>query len=122
VGGSRIEVGSDVAGSLRLPAAFCGVYALKGSVGRFPAADNESTMPGLLSLPTVAGPIAPSLDDLSVFYQRVIEMCPWTYDPSVSSFMQNEISRHLLKPIVFAYSLETLSKRKKIQVGHDQGK
>ncbi|GLB38990.1 putative amidase signature enzyme [Lyophyllum shimeji] len=34
-GGSRIGLGSDVAGSVRIPAHFSGVYSIKSSLGRF---------------------------------------------------------------------------------------
>ncbi|KAF9024945.1 amidase signature enzyme [Hymenopellis radicata] len=79
-GGSKIEIGSDVAGSVRIPAHTCGLWSLKGSVGRFPSLGNHSSMPGFEAVPILVGPLASSLDDLQEFYQRVIQMEPWTYD------------------------------------------
>lgn len=85
-GASKIEIGSDVAGSVRIPAHTCGLWSLKGSVGRFPSIGNNSAMPGLESIPTLTGPLAGSLDDLHEFYRRVVEMEPWMYDHTVSLF------------------------------------
>lgn len=79
-GGSKIEVGTDLAGSVRIPAHFCGVWSLKGSAGRFPIWGNQSPMMGLESLPILAAPMANSLDDLSEFWKRVLDMKPWQYD------------------------------------------
>ncbi|KAJ7599180.1 amidase signature domain-containing protein [Mycena floridula] len=79
-GGAKIEIGSDVAGSLRIPAHACGAWSLKGSAGRFPVLGNLSSMMGLEALPTIAGPIATNLTDLEEFYKRVMEMKPWEYD------------------------------------------
>ncbi|MEZ4230218.1 MAG: amidase family protein [Polyangiaceae bacterium] len=62
---SSFEVASDLAGSIRQPAAFCGVYGLKPSERRVP-------MTGFFNLPgprpvrilSCLGPLARSLDDL----------------------------------------------------------
>ncbi|KAK0192403.1 amidase signature domain-containing protein [Armillaria mellea] len=79
-GGSMVEVGSDVAGSVRIPAHTCGIWSMKGSVGRFPVLGNMSPMTGLEAVPILTGPLANSLDNLEEFYKRVIGMEPWTYD------------------------------------------
>lgn len=82
-GGSRIEVGSDVAGSLRIPAHCCGAWSLKGSIGRFPSWGNKSSMMGLEALPVISGAIAGSSDDLEEFWKGVMAMKPWEYDFTV---------------------------------------
>ncbi|EKM76928.1 hypothetical protein AGABI1DRAFT_62660 [Agaricus bisporus var. burnettii JB137-S8] len=79
-GGSKIEVGTDLAGSVRIPAHFCGVWSLKGSAGRFPTWGNRSPLMGLEALPSLVAPMANSLDDLTEFWKRVVEMKPWQYD------------------------------------------
>ncbi len=61
-----IEVGSDIGGSLRLPAHFCGIAALKPSWGRVPIAGHVPPAPGSLSVRdlNVAGPLARTVGDL----------------------------------------------------------
>jgi len=86
-GGSKIEIGSDVGGSVRIPAHFCGTWSLKGSAGRFPAWQNQSSVNGCESIPLIAGPLAGSLEDLEEFWKRVMEMQPWEYDFTVSIVM-----------------------------------
>lgn len=79
-GGSKVEIGSDVAGSVRFPAHFCGVWSLKGSAGRWPVLGNQSSMMGVEAVPTLTGPLAQRLEDLEEVYKRVIDMKPWEYD------------------------------------------
>ncbi|KAJ3906652.1 amidase signature domain-containing protein [Lentinula edodes] len=79
-GGSKVEIGSDVAGSVRFPAHFCGVWSLKGSVGRWPVTGNQSSMMGVEAVPTLTGPLTRSLEDLEQIYKGVIDMRPWEYD------------------------------------------
>ncbi|KAJ3502932.1 hypothetical protein NLJ89_g8664 [Agrocybe chaxingu] len=79
-GGSKIEIGTDIAGSVRIPAHFCGIWSLKGSSGRFPGWGTEPAMKGLLSVPIVASPMAGNLEDLREFWKRVISSEPWQYD------------------------------------------
>jgi Asp-tRNA(Asn)/Glu-tRNA(Gln) amidotransferase A subunit family amidase len=59
-----VALGSDAGGSVRIPAAFCGVYGLKPTYGRV-----ANTGMSLLawSLDHI-GPIGASLDDLALFY------------------------------------------------------
>ncbi|PPQ82477.1 hypothetical protein CVT26_012757 [Gymnopilus dilepis] len=79
-GGTKIEIGTDIAGSVRIPAHFCGIWSLKGSSGRFPAWGNQSSMPGLESIPQVISPMARNLADLLDFTKRLILARPWEYD------------------------------------------
>ena len=85
-GGSKIEVGTDVGGSVRIPAHFCGVWSLKGSAGRFPAWGSASSMMGMEAIPIVTSPMAGNLADLREFWKRVISARPWQYDHTVSCF------------------------------------
>ena len=80
--GGRIGIGSDVAGSVRVPAHFSGVYSIKCSTGRWPKLGISTSMPGQEGVPSVYSPMARTLNDLTYFTRSVISMQPWTYDPS----------------------------------------
>jgi amidase len=62
-----LEFGSDIGGSIRVPAAFCGVYGHKPSYGLVPARGHAP--PGLDGVPpplNVVGPLARSVADLAL--------------------------------------------------------
>jgi len=86
--GSVIEVGTDIGGSTRFPAAYCAVYSVKSSVGRFPSHKVVPCTPGQEGVPTVTSPIARTLDDLEEFWKRIVEMRPWIYDHTVCSIFR----------------------------------
>ncbi|PQK17842.1 hypothetical protein BB8028_0009g00450 [Beauveria bassiana] len=81
--GGRIGVGSDVAGSVRCPAHFSGIYSLKCSTGRWMKLGTRTSMPGQDGIPAVYSPMARTLNDLTYFTRSVIQMKPWEYDYSV---------------------------------------
>ena len=59
--------GSDMGGSIRIPAAWCGVVGLKPSFGRVPFAYLTSTFDTISHL----GPLARSVDDARLFLRHV---------------------------------------------------
>src|SRR4026209_1791765 len=67
---SALEVGTDLGGSIRVPAAFCGVYGLKTSYG---AVSMKGVAPagGIRSQRemVVAGPLARTAADLALLLQ-----------------------------------------------------
>ncbi|KII82627.1 hypothetical protein PLICRDRAFT_456030 [Plicaturopsis crispa FD-325 SS-3] len=78
--GSKIEIGTDIGGSLRAPAHWCGVYGMKASVGRFPGEGCVSCSPGLEGIQIITSPMAHDLADLEEFWKRMMQMQPWKYD------------------------------------------
>jgi amidase len=65
-GFAPLEIGSDIAGSIRIPAAYCGVYGHKPSHGIVPGRGHIPGPPGTKSEPDLAviGPLARSAEDL----------------------------------------------------------
>ena len=80
--GSMIEIATDIGGSNRYPPAFCGLYGMRSSSGRFPSLGCQTCAPGLEGVESAA-PIAKNIDDLREFWERVVGMKPWEYDHSV---------------------------------------
>lgn len=96
--GGRIGIGSDVAGSVRCPAHYSGVYSLKCSTGRWMKLGACTSMPGQDGVPAVYSPMARTLDDLTYFTQSIIWMKPWTYDYSVHPLpWRSEIEQEILQ-------------------------
>lgn len=82
--------GSDLGGSLRNPAAYCGVVGLRPTVGRVPAVPDVS---GFINTLGIAGPMARSVEDLA--FMLSIMAGPDPRDP---------VSRHD-DPSIFAQRL-----------------
>ncbi|KAF9530362.1 amidase [Crepidotus variabilis] len=64
--GSAIGIGSDIGGSLRIPAAYCGVYSLKPAGGRVSYIGACGPTPGFDGIVSVAGPMGRSVKDLEI--------------------------------------------------------
>jgi Asp-tRNA(Asn)/Glu-tRNA(Gln) amidotransferase A subunit family amidase len=63
------SLGSDLAGSVRIPAHFCGVFGLKPTAGRVPGGGQLPPSSGLHSLGSTLGPLARTVEDLRLFFR-----------------------------------------------------
>lgn len=69
-----LEIGSDMAGSIRIPAHFCGLFGLKTTEHRVSSYGHIPDLPGALrshGLMGTIGPLARSLDDLELAYRII---------------------------------------------------
>lgn len=85
--GSVLGIGTDVGGSIRIPAMCNGLYGLKPSNGRVPYVVGQQSLqlPGVskLALPASAGPISVSLRDCELLMQVVSGARSWERDPEI---------------------------------------
>ncbi|KAL3494344.1 amidase signature domain-containing protein [Aspergillus germanicus] len=102
--GGRIGIGSDVAGSVRVPAAWSGIYSLRCSTGRWPKNGVNTSMAGQEGVASVFSPMARTLNDLTYFTRSIVGMKPWKYDYTVH-------------PIAWRSEEETEAKSKKLRIG-----
>jgi Asp-tRNA(Asn)/Glu-tRNA(Gln) amidotransferase A subunit family amidase len=65
---SPAGIGSDLSGSIRLPAHFCGIAGLKPTMGRVSMDGHIPAATGRLSLGACIGPLARSVADLSLLF------------------------------------------------------
>jgi amidase len=83
------DVGSDLAGSVRTPAHFCGLFALKPTEGRISNAGHIPELPGqprAVRHMNVLGPLARSLEDVELVTKVMSEPhIPWGSEKELSS-------------------------------------
>lgn len=86
--GSILGVGTDIGGSIRVPALCNGLYGVKPSHGRVPYANQEGgALPGSnkLGIEATAGPIATTQRDCELLMRAVCDATPSMLDPDVIS-------------------------------------
>ncbi|KAK7204916.1 general amidase-like protein [Myxozyma melibiosi] len=91
--GSLLGIGTDVGGSIRVPAYTHGVYSLKPSSGRVPYHNVKGYLePGAetAGILCVNAPMAVSVRDLEFVMKCMSDAEPWLYDPSCQYLPWNE--------------------------------
>ena len=85
-------MGTDIAGSIRIPAFSNGIYGFKGTVGRIPYAGQQAiARAGRSGIVPCAGPLGVSIRDLEMIFRVVSAADPWLYDEGVVSVPWREL-------------------------------
>lgn len=83
LGGSSLGVGTDIGGSVRIPAGFCGVFSIKPTPERLTYRDVANTNPGQNTYRSTVGFLGTSLDALEILLKSILSTMPWQCDPAV---------------------------------------
>ncbi|KAH7346303.1 amidase [Rhexocercosporidium sp. MPI-PUGE-AT-0058] len=82
--GSPVGFGTDIGGSIRIPAAFNGLYGIRPSSGRMPYEGMANSMDGQNSILSVVGPLGTSVGALKLVMKAILSQQPWLHDPLVA--------------------------------------
>lgn len=82
--GSPVGFGTDIGGSIRIPAAFNGLYGLRPSSGRLPYEGMANSFDGQNTVLSVVGPLATTVGALQLMTKAVLSKQPWLHDPLVA--------------------------------------
>ncbi|EAW13376.1 fatty-acid amide hydrolase [Aspergillus clavatus NRRL 1] len=79
-----LGVGTDIGGSIRSPAGFCGAYGFRPTTLRNPGVGTKIPCPGQESIRGTLGPLASqSIEDLDLFQRALIDQEPWEIETSL---------------------------------------
>ncbi len=82
-GMSPLGVGTDIGGSIRTPAHFCGISGFKPTLDRLPMRGYRSVNAGQEAVRAMGGPMARTVADLALFFQSI--------DPRRASLLDSRV-------------------------------
>jgi fatty acid amide hydrolase len=91
-GMSPLGVGTDIGGSIRTPAHFCGVCGIKPTLDRLPMRGYQTVLAGQEVVRGMGGPLARTVDDLSLLFRSLDPRRASQLDPRVPPLAWDEPS------------------------------
>ncbi|RFU26246.1 hypothetical protein B7463_g10088, partial [Scytalidium lignicola] len=107
--GSPLGVGTDMGGSIRIPAAFNGLCGIKPSSGRFPYEGLANSMDGQNTVLSVVGPLSTSVRSLRLIIKAILSQKPWLHDPLVAEIPWRDEQEQAVLDIIKSSSGEHLA-------------
>ncbi|KAF2263451.1 amidase [Lojkania enalia] len=79
--GSLVGFGTDIGGSVRIPAAFNGIFSIRPTHTRLPYRNVANVIPGETTYPSTIGILGTSLGAIELVFSAVLSRQPWLNDP-----------------------------------------
>lgn len=103
--GSFLGVGTDIGGSIRHPAAFTGLYALRPAHGRVSYQHVANSFRGQEAVRSCAGPLCRSPADIRLFMSSLLAQEPWLHDPQVVPMPWRTEEERLPEKLCFGFGM-----------------
>ena len=103
--GSLVGIGTDIGGSVRIPANLQGLYGLSPTTGRVP---QEKSGQRFYIVPPVAGPLTHDLETLEIFMDALATQGkPWEHEPFAPPLpWRRELAAKPDRPLKIGYFLD----------------
>ncbi|NXQ75056.1 FAAH1 hydrolase, partial [Quiscalus mexicanus] len=102
-GGSILGIGTDVGGSLRFPAAFCGICAIKTTGKRLSKRGVMAGVVGQKAVAAAVGPLAKDVESLALCLRALLSEDMFSLDSTVPPLPFNEEVYSSTKPLRIGY-------------------